>query len=146
MKCPITGQVVEDDCHIKIEYGYGSPKDMMTYKFGPVSHDAGEMVLALLKGYVDVEKFCTHDADNDVLQDKLRDIFEAVESMSCGDIVDSEDHARWYDKKFTALAELQLSEDEIEDLFEDKPCPIMYARHVDAWYADLYDSLHPDEE
>ena len=104
------------------------------------------MVLALLKGYVDVEMFCSHDAEIDVLQDKLRHVFEVVESMDSGDIVDSEAHARWYDKKFSALAELQLSEDEIIDVFEDIPCPIMYAHLVFQLYADIYDSLHPYED
>jgi hypothetical protein len=33
--CPVTGRDdMIDDCYITIEFGYGSDKDMMTYKFG----------------------------------------------------------------------------------------------------------------
>ena len=39
MKCPVTGREdMIDDCYIKVEFGYGSDKDLMTYRFGPV-HD-----------------------------------------------------------------------------------------------------------
>jgi len=35
MKCAVTGREdVIDDCYIEIQFGYGSDKDMWTYKFG----------------------------------------------------------------------------------------------------------------
>ena len=34
MRCPITGRDdMIDDCHITIEFGYGSDKDLTTYRF-----------------------------------------------------------------------------------------------------------------
>jgi len=35
MKCPVTDKEdMIDDCYIEIQFGYGSDKDMWTYKFG----------------------------------------------------------------------------------------------------------------
>ena len=38
-----------DDCYIKVEFGYGSDKDLMTYRFGPVHDEVGKKVLALIQ-------------------------------------------------------------------------------------------------
>ena len=35
--CPITNKDVLDDCHIILEFGYGSDLDMTTYAFSPVT-------------------------------------------------------------------------------------------------------------
>ena len=46
VKCAITGKKdIIDDCYIRIEFGYGSPRDMETYDFGPVRHKTGEKIL-----------------------------------------------------------------------------------------------------
>ena len=35
MKCPVTDREdMVDDCYIEIQFGYGSDKDMWTYRFG----------------------------------------------------------------------------------------------------------------
>jgi hypothetical protein len=45
-KCSITGNPgVIDDCHITIEFGYGSDKDMTTYQFSPVADETGKKIL-----------------------------------------------------------------------------------------------------
>ncbi len=47
--CPITNKDVLDDCHIVIEFGYGSDKDMTTYKFSPVHDEVGKKVVAYIQ-------------------------------------------------------------------------------------------------
>jgi hypothetical protein len=47
--CPITNKDVLDDCHIAIEFGYGSDKDMTTYKFSPVHDEVGKKVVAYIQ-------------------------------------------------------------------------------------------------
>ena len=50
MKCPITNREdMIDDCHITIEFGYGSDKDLTTYTFSPVHNEVGKKVLALIQ-------------------------------------------------------------------------------------------------
>ena len=50
MKCPVTDREdMIDDCYIKVEFGYGSDQDLMTYRFGPVHDEVGKKVLALIQ-------------------------------------------------------------------------------------------------
>jgi len=52
--CPVTGRAdMIDDCHIEIQFGYGSDKDMWTYKFGPVHDMVGKSVLDLIQSFMD---------------------------------------------------------------------------------------------
>ena len=59
--CPITNKDVLDDCHITIEFGYGSDKDLFTYKFSPVHDEVGKKVLKYIQSIMpkgkSVEKF-----------------------------------------------------------------------------------------
>lgn len=48
-KCKVTNKTIIDDCHITIEFGYGSDKDMTTYTFSPVADGVGKLVLEMLK-------------------------------------------------------------------------------------------------
>jgi hypothetical protein len=46
MKCAITNKKdVIDDCYIQLNFGYGSRRDMETYKFGPVRDKTAEKIL-----------------------------------------------------------------------------------------------------
>jgi hypothetical protein len=47
--CPITNKQVIDDCHITIEFGYGSDLDLTTYNFSPVHDDIGKKVLKYIQ-------------------------------------------------------------------------------------------------
>lgn len=47
--CPITNKDVLDDCHITIEFGYGSDKDMTTYTFSPVHNEVGKKVISYIQ-------------------------------------------------------------------------------------------------
>ena len=47
--CPITNKDVLDDCHIVIEFGYGSDLDMTTYTFSPVHDEVGKKVVAYIE-------------------------------------------------------------------------------------------------
>jgi hypothetical protein len=47
-KCVLTDAPILDDCHITIEFGFGSDKDMTTYNFSPVSDEVGRQVLETL--------------------------------------------------------------------------------------------------
>ena len=54
MNCPVTERTdVIDDCYITIEFGYGSDKDLMTYKFGgdngAVHDSVGKKVLEAIQ-------------------------------------------------------------------------------------------------
>ena len=54
MKCPVTGREdMIDDCYIKVEFGYGSDKDLMTYRFGPVHDMVGKTVLDVIQSFMD---------------------------------------------------------------------------------------------
>lgn len=48
-KCKVSEKTIIDDCHITIEFGYGSDKDMTTYTFSPVSDAVGKLILHTLK-------------------------------------------------------------------------------------------------
>ena len=60
-RCPITGRDdMIDDCHITIEFGYGSDKDLTTYTFSPVHDEVGKKVLELIQSLMpcgSVEEF-----------------------------------------------------------------------------------------
>ena len=60
-RCPITGRDdMIDDCHITIEFGYGSDKDLTTYTFSPVHDEVGKKVLELIQSMMpcgSVEEF-----------------------------------------------------------------------------------------
>lgn len=53
--CPITSKDVLDDCHISIEFGYGSDKDMTTYTFSPVHDEVGKKVLKFIDDLIQKE-------------------------------------------------------------------------------------------
>lgn len=56
MKCAVTNRDdVIDDCHIKIEFGYGSDKDMTTYTFSPVHDEVGKKVLNYIDSLIEQE-------------------------------------------------------------------------------------------
>ena len=52
--CPITNKDVLDDCHISIEFGYGSDKDMTTYTFSPVHDEVGKKVLSYMQSLMPI--------------------------------------------------------------------------------------------
>ena len=60
-KCLITNEHVIDDCHIRIEFGYGSDLDLTTYEFSAVSDQVGKAALQaiqqLMTGNQSVEQF-----------------------------------------------------------------------------------------
>ena len=51
--CPITNKEVLDDCHIVIEFGYGSDKDLHTYTFSPVHDEVGKKVLNYIETLIE---------------------------------------------------------------------------------------------
>lgn len=53
MRCPITNREdMIDDCHIVIEFGYGSDLDCMTYEFSPVHDSVGKQVLKTIDSMI----------------------------------------------------------------------------------------------
>lgn len=73
MKCPISNKEdVIDDCHITIEFGYGSDKDLTTYTFSPVHDEVGKKVLAYIQSIsekgVNIENFA-----RDVMDETFND-------------------------------------------------------------------------
>lgn len=62
--CPISNKQVLDDCHIVIEFGYGSDWDMTTYSFSPVHDEVGKKVVAYIQSLMpkghSVEEFSTN--------------------------------------------------------------------------------------
>ena len=56
MKCPITNRAdMIDDCHITIEFGYGSDLDFTTYEFSPVHESVGKEILKLIDRMIQKE-------------------------------------------------------------------------------------------
>ena len=50
MKCPVTDRTdVVDDCYITIEFGFGSDKDLWTYKFHTIHDSVGKKVLEAIQ-------------------------------------------------------------------------------------------------
>ena len=48
-RCAVTdSEDIIDDCYIEISFGYGSPRDLQTYKFGAIKHCIGEDILQLI--------------------------------------------------------------------------------------------------
>ena len=78
--CPITSQDVLDDCHISIEFRYGSDKDMTTYTFSPVHDEVGKKVLAYIQSLMpqghSVEEFA---------KDVMADLFEGGDKLGWSD-------------------------------------------------------------
>ena len=69
MKCPVTDREdMIDDCYIKVEFGYGSDLDLMTYRFGPVHDEVGKKVLeaiqSLMPGSRSIEIFGKDETDD----------------------------------------------------------------------------------
>ena len=62
--CPITNKEVLDDCHIVIEFGYGSDLDMTTYTFSTIHDEVGKKVVAYIQSLMpqghSVEEFSTN--------------------------------------------------------------------------------------
>lgn len=67
--CPITNKQVIDDCHIKIEFGYGSDLDMTTYSFSPVHDEVGKKVLDYIQSLMpkghSIDEFGNNMMDED---------------------------------------------------------------------------------
>ena len=65
--CPITNKQVIDDCHITIDFGYGSDLDMTTYKFSPIHDEVGKKVLSYIQSLMpkghSIEEFGTNVID-----------------------------------------------------------------------------------
>ena len=50
MKCPVTDRKdVVDDCYITIEFGFGSDKDLWTYRFNTIHDSVGKKVLEAIQ-------------------------------------------------------------------------------------------------
>jgi hypothetical protein len=68
MKCPITGRTdMIDDCHIRIEFGFGSDKDLTTYVFSPVHDEVGKKILEIIQEMMpcgSVEEFGKDEMDD----------------------------------------------------------------------------------
>ena len=48
MKCVVTNEPVIDDCSIRIDFGYGSNRDLQSFEFNTVSDELGEEILQLI--------------------------------------------------------------------------------------------------
>ena len=62
--CPITNKDVLDDCHVVIEFGYGSDLDMTTYTFSTIHDEVGKKIVAYIQSLMpkghSVEEFSTN--------------------------------------------------------------------------------------
>jgi hypothetical protein len=78
--CPVTGRTdFIDDCYIEIQFGYGSDKDMWTYKFGPVHDMVGKALLDLIQSFMDTAKPPIGKSVDDFGEDTLAPVAAAVE-------------------------------------------------------------------
>tara|TARA_Y100001937_G_C7129868_1_gene336759 strand:- start:353 stop:592 length:240 start_codon:yes stop_codon:yes gene_type:complete len=75
MKCPISNKEdMIDDCHITIEFGYGSDKDLQTYIFSPVHDEVGKSVLKFLQTISVNKNFNVEDFGRDVMEEEFGDL------------------------------------------------------------------------
>jgi hypothetical protein len=58
--CDVTGMKRIDDCYITIEFGYGSTRDMQTFKFDVCDH-VGQMVLKYINNMYSNGKNIRHN-------------------------------------------------------------------------------------
>ena len=56
MECVVTQESVIDDCSIRIEFGYGSNRDLQTFEFNPISDELGEEILQFIKSKLNTSK------------------------------------------------------------------------------------------
>tara|TARA_A200000159_G_scaffold54006_1_gene50032 strand:- start:16431 stop:16700 length:270 start_codon:yes stop_codon:yes gene_type:complete len=69
MKCPISNRDdLIDDCHITIEFGYGSDRDCTTYTFSPVHDEVGKKILKYISSLAE-DGFDVEDYAKDVMND-----------------------------------------------------------------------------
>tara|TARA_B100002019_G_scaffold106695_1_gene91714 strand:+ start:44709 stop:44975 length:267 start_codon:yes stop_codon:yes gene_type:complete len=69
MKCPISNREdLIDDCHITIEFGYGSDRDCRTYTFSPVHDEVGKKILEYISSLAE-DGFDVEDYAEDVMND-----------------------------------------------------------------------------
>ena len=79
-RCPVTGREdMIDDCYIEIQFGYGSDKDMWTYKFGPVHDMVGKSVLELIQSFMDTADPPVKNKVDNFGEDTLAPVAKAVE-------------------------------------------------------------------
>ena len=72
MKCPISNKEdMIDDCHITIEFGYGSDKDLWTYTFSPVHDEVGKSVLKFLQTISVNKNFNVEDFGRDIMEQEF---------------------------------------------------------------------------
>jgi hypothetical protein len=78
--CPISNKQVLDDCHISIEFGYGSDLDMTTYSFSSIHDEVGKKVVAYIQSLMpkghSVEEFATN---------VMADLFEGEDDSESSD-------------------------------------------------------------
>jgi len=81
--CPISNKEYIDDCHIVVEFGYGSPKDMWTYTFSPVHHDVGQKVLEYIESLAKEHNpnFDVEDFGKDTMEDFFGEDFELTKEQ-----------------------------------------------------------------
>lgn len=56
MKCVVTNDPVIDDCSIRIDFGYGSNRDLQSFEFNTVSDELGEEILQLIASKLPKDK------------------------------------------------------------------------------------------
>ena len=72
--CCITDRVdVVDDASISIEFGFGSTRDMQTFRFPLINHDVAESILQFIQSLMVEGRSVT---DSDFLTDYLDEGFE----------------------------------------------------------------------
>jgi len=83
-RCVITKKQVIDDCHITIEFGYGSDLDCTTYTFSPVHDEIGKEMLKLIDSMIQKDyedhptlgvKFKKKPSVEDFSKDVMEDLF-----------------------------------------------------------------------
>ena len=72
-KCEVTGKGVIDDCHITIEFGYGSELDMNTYTISPVCEDVGKALLKFIQIISPKSTFNIESYKKDMIDDIFRE-------------------------------------------------------------------------
>jgi len=87
-KCPVTGMSTIDDCHIEIQFGYGSDMDMWTFKFSSVNDVVGKKVLEVIQSLM---------SEGKSVDDFGKDTLAGLEAPECNRPDRDSGHAGFYD-------------------------------------------------
>lgn len=137
--CPVTGREdMIDDCYVEIQFGFGSDKDMWTYKFGPVHDMVGKTVLSSIQSLMDAAKPPITKSVEDFGEDTLEGPIAAAEEM------DEETKRKWVDGVENILTSIPGEWVDITEQVPEEKKPLLYFFECTGVSAGYYYGIDED--